>query len=401
MKRRKPLQKATVIKKAQDKSQDTAETLDKGLLAKIQKCLSRAAHETTTESEAKAALFVAHKLMAQYNVSQADLVANSDDGSKARYGGRSTVAITNIKEQTRRVIKEAFVDKLANAMCRFFDCKCFSTNYPTSMNWTFFGIAKNTIAAAMAFEMAHNKILEWACAYKGGSTTFSYRIGVADGLVAMANREKKIELEAVRKKELDMIAVREREEREERERGIERLKVSSLALDLAESEDEAKNENPCFLEIDSMFDEPSSPLGPMDTDSINGREGLADFNESDENVIDLSGDVDDNIDKIIKRESRETLDFHSIPTPSVKQESATENSASVKSEGTSSSPWASETQLVRFRATSVQVADDYLKSHNIKLLKTKSRKVVTRDSCAYRQGWEDSEKIDFRQRSLE
>ncbi|KAE8396746.1 hypothetical protein BDV37DRAFT_290046 [Aspergillus pseudonomiae] len=49
----------------------------------------------------------------------------------------------------------------------------------------------------------------------------------------------------------------------------------------------------------------------------------------------------------------------------------------------SNSPWMSETQLVRFRATSVQVADEYLKKHNIKLR------------------WKDSEKIDFRRRMLE
>lgn len=189
-----------MIKTAQVKPKDSLGSLDRGVLIKIQKCLSRARHKSTTESEAKAALFVAQKLMAQYNVSQADLVANRDYGSKAQYGGMSKVEIINVKNRTRRMIKEALVHKLAKATCMSFDCQCFSTYYETSIAWSFFGIAENTVTAAIAFEMAHNKILDWAFSYKGGSPTFSYRVGVADGLVSMANREKKIELEAARKK---------------------------------------------------------------------------------------------------------------------------------------------------------------------------------------------------------
>ncbi|KAB8075388.1 hypothetical protein BDV29DRAFT_200891, partial [Aspergillus leporis] len=297
-------------------------SLDRGVLIKIQKCLSRARHKSTTESEAKAALFVAQKLMPQYNISQADLVTNSDDESKARYGARSKVAVVNVKNP---------------------------------------------------FEMAHNKVLDWACSYKGGSATFSYRIGAADGLVFMANREKKTELEAARKKELDKVVIKEREEAMDRERELYRLhNVSSLAVDLAEAVDESENERLGFPDIDSMFDKPSSSLESIDSGNSNGREVLADFDENDENVIDLTSDVDDNIDKIIKREP---CGFNSIPT------------SSVRSEVTSSSFWASATQLVRFRATSVQVADDYLKEHKIKLHKKKIRQA----------GWKDSEKIDFRQ----
>ncbi|KAE8361712.1 hypothetical protein BDV27DRAFT_147608 [Aspergillus caelatus] len=367
-KQRQPLQKATVIKTAQVKPKDSLGSLDRGVLIKIQKCLSRARHKSATESETKAALFVAQKLMAQYNVSQADLVANSDDGSKAQYGGMSKVEIINVKSRTRRVMKEAFVHKLAKVM------------------------------SAIAFEMAHNKILDWACSYKGGSATFSYRVGVADGLVSMANREKKIELEAARK-ELDIIAAKEREADMERERKLQRLyKGPSLALDIdGQSEDEI----PGFLDIDSMSDESYGSLESIDNLNLNTRGALADFNENDENVVDLMCSVEDNIDKIIKRESRETHDFNSIPSPSVKQNPSDKNSSFVKSEDMSNSPWMSETQLVRFRATSVQVADEYLKKHNIKLRMGKTRTVVTRDYSAYREGWKDSEKIDFRRRRLE
>ncbi|KAF5863553.1 hypothetical protein ETB97_009797 [Aspergillus alliaceus] len=401
-KQRQPVQKAAVTKKARDQPQSTTQTVDKDVLGKIQKCLSRATHESTTESEAKAALFLAHKLMAQYNVTQVDLVANSDDGSKARYGGRSIVTITNTKDHTKWVVNETFVGKLAMAMCTFFDCQRFSTHCRTSVMWTFFGVAENTVAAAMAFEMAHNRILDWACSYKRGSTTFSYCIGVADGLVAMANREKKVELEMVRKKELDMIASREREEAIERQRETERLyNISTLAGELAESEDESGDGGPGSRGIDNSGGGPSDPGELVDTENFNGGEVKADFNETDKMIIDLTGDVDDNIDGILKRESREIFDFDKIPTPSVKQEVLTRCISSIKGEDMSSSPWTSETQLVRFRATSVQVADDYLKKHNIKLRTRKARRIVTKDFSAYKQGWKDSQKIDLHQRRLE
>ncbi|KOC07770.1 hypothetical protein AFLA70_340g000791 [Aspergillus flavus AF70] len=230
--------------------------------------------------------------------------------------------------------------------------------------------------------MAHNKILDWACSYKGGSATFSYRVGVADGLVSMANREKKIELEAARKKELDIIAAKEREAGMEHERKLQRLhKGPSLALDIdGQSEDEI----PGFLDIDSMSDESYGSLESIDNLNLNTRAALVDFNENDEN-----------------REAHKTHDFNSIPSPSVKQNPSDKNSSFVKSEDMSNSPWMSETQLVRFRATSVQVADEYLKKHNIKLRMGKARTVVTHDYSAYTEGWKDSEKIDFRRRRLE
>lgn len=187
---RKPTQKATIVKSARENQSNPTSTVDKKILDRIQKCLNRAYHVNTTETEAKAALFLSQKLMSQHNVSQADLMAIDDNGSKAHFGGRSVVSITKSAGSFKRVMKEAFVGKVARAMCTFFDCKHFSTDYNTHVDWTFFGIASNTAAAAMSFEMAHNKILEWACAYKGGTPIFSYRLGVADGLVAMANREK-------------------------------------------------------------------------------------------------------------------------------------------------------------------------------------------------------------------
>jgi hypothetical protein len=94
---RKPTQKATVVESARENRSQPASTVDKKILDRIQKCLNRAYHVNTTESEAKAALFVSQKLMSQHNVSQADLMAFDDNGSKAHFGGRSIVCTGQIE----------------------------------------------------------------------------------------------------------------------------------------------------------------------------------------------------------------------------------------------------------------------------------------------------------------
>jgi hypothetical protein len=42
----------------------------------------------------------------------------------------------------------------------FLDCRYYSTGYPTSIEGAFYGFAANTVAAAIAFEMASNLVLE-------------------------------------------------------------------------------------------------------------------------------------------------------------------------------------------------------------------------------------------------
>ena len=103
--------------------------MDKDIFIKIQKYLNRARYKSITESETKAVLFVAQKLIVQYNILQADLVANNDNRSKVQYRGISKVEIINVKSCIRYIIKEIFVYKLAKAIYIFFDCQYFSTDY--------------------------------------------------------------------------------------------------------------------------------------------------------------------------------------------------------------------------------------------------------------------------------
>ncbi|PYI08377.1 hypothetical protein BO78DRAFT_428231 [Aspergillus sclerotiicarbonarius CBS 121057] len=356
---------------------------DKDVLDRIQKAFARSKHENANESEAKAAIFVATRLMRLHNVTHADILANDTENNKEKYGGSSEVSITHTTP-LKRVQHETFVKRVAGAMCIFFDCKCFSSERRTAIVYTFYGIAENTVAAAQGFEMAHNQILVWAGGYKGRSSTFSYRLGVADGLVAMAYQERKRELEEVRRKELDMVAAKEREEMEQRQRELERLE--SLPW----------NEDP-------ESEEWGFPVGgfgggvDMDVDMEEaGNHEEADFNEDDEKVIDLTGDIDENINRLIKTEEPERFNFADLPSTTVKSEKEMSSPAAVKKEEPAASPWASEMQLTKFRASSVQVAEDYIKEHKIKLRFRKPRQAVARDRETYKQGRKDSKDVEFR-----
>ncbi|KAJ5516512.1 hypothetical protein N7527_008072 [Penicillium freii] len=389
---RKPTQKATMVKSARENQSNPTSTVDKKILDRIQKCLNRAYHVNTTETEAKAALFLSQKLMSQHNVSQADLIASDDNGSKAHFGGRSIVCITKIAGSSKRVMREAFVEKVARAMCTFFDCKHFSTDYNTHIHWTFFGIASNTAAAAISFEMAHNNILEWACAYKGGTPTFSYRLGVADGLVAMANKEKSRELYHVQRKELDLIAAKEREDAKERQLQLDRLRLPPAP---------STNTNISSSDSTPISMNPDSSMAGFDSDSDNelGESGgfsiKADFNTDDAQIIDLCDDVEESIQSLLKREPAEPSDPFDIPkfTPETKASIKTESEFQSRPV---SSPWKSGMQLVQFRKTAEQVADDYLKENKIKLRNMRKRPSTIRDLNAYRRGQEDSSKLEIR-----
>ncbi|KAJ5745063.1 hypothetical protein N7520_010245 [Penicillium odoratum] len=382
---RRPLQKGTVVKTADCGQAQRSSRVDDKILERIQKCLSRAHHPNSSELEAKAALFISQKLMSQHNVTQADLMAADGNSDKASFGGRSKVRITKTDRSTKRVMMEAFTSKLAQAMCTSFDCKCYSTHGGDFVEWSFFGITSNTVAAAMAFEMAHNRILDWACSYKGGTPTFSYRIGVADGLAAMAYREKQRELDQARRKELDFLASQKREVATTIQRETQRLQLPSGQFATAVDDqcpdrgirNNARDVDPCIGEDDSE-----------------DFELKADFNTDDMERTDLCGDVNESIDMFVKRELGEPRRANDVPA--FQPVSAADVKAEfVASSSPAASPWVSGAQLVQFRATAEQVADDYLTEHKIELSECKKRHSVIRDLDVYRQGQKDSSKIEI------
>ncbi|KAJ6050209.1 uncharacterized protein N7446_005555 [Penicillium canescens] len=327
--------------------------------------------------------------MSEHNVTQADLIASDDRSNKACYGGRSIVRIEKVTGLARRVMREAFVERVATAMCTFFDCKSFSTDLGVSVECSFFGIASNTVAAAIAFEMAHNLILEWGCVYKGGAPTFSYRLGVADGLKTMANREKQNELAEVQRHDLDSVTSRSLEKKKELQRELGTVAELSVKAKSTSDHDE---DDMASMKFES---DNESNSGSNDIDRWNIK---ADFSTDDLQTINLCNDVDENIETYMKREQTKPPNPNEIP------ETLAEFDGKVEPETKPPTPmascWKSQMQLVHFRTTSEQVADDYLVQHKIKLRSGRKRKSTIRDKESYRRGEQDSSKIDVRQTAL-
>jgi hypothetical protein len=253
-----------------------ASDIDEKILLRIKKCLERANHDTTPQPEAKAAFYLASKLMGQYNVSQAEVLAQEPQATQQQYAGQSDVSIERADGSRKDVRIQSFVTQLASAMRKFFDCKAYSTKGLYSVIWTFYGIAENTVAAAMAFEMAFNLIGEWARPYKGIASKSSYCQGVGQELNRMA--EKEILAQEKQASETESEALRKRIEEEEAQRKAEldRLGVPS---DGVENEDT------------------TSTNGENDEDD-SGDEVEPDFAENGDQ-IDTEVDLDVQIDQLI------------------------------------------------------------------------------------------------------
>lgn len=86
------------------------------------------------------------------------------------------------------------------------------TEREEEIEWTFYGIAEHTVSAAVAFEAVHNQIQEWAAQMKGVSKRNSYCLGVADGLVRLAETTKEMAEEEARQYETQALAARITEE---------------------------------------------------------------------------------------------------------------------------------------------------------------------------------------------
>lgn len=222
-----PAQKAEVTIVAADpatvdQNSTSQSDVEERILERIRKCLAKANHPDTPETEAKAAFRIASALMAQHNITQAQAFEKDKENDQARLGGESIVAITAANEE-RKVLHLAFSHRLADAMDIFFDCKSYSTRFDASIEWTFYGIATNTAAAAMGFEMAYNLILSWGALKKGGSPRHSYCLGVAEGLIAIAETEKEEEEEKAKESEMSNILAAENLAQTQRAREIDRL----------------------------------------------------------------------------------------------------------------------------------------------------------------------------------
>ena len=416
----------------------TINTVELDIILRIKKCLNRANHPNTPEAEAKAAVRMSSRLMEQHNVRQADLIAAEvkSDGPST-LSGQSRVNVSKAKPGARIVI-ENWVSTISSAMQIFFDCKAYTTRCKNSIEWTFYGIATNTVAAAMAFEMVHNLVQDWSSRRKGNKN--SYRLGVASGLRRIADREKEDEARRVREQAAKDLAVKEAEEDRQRQAEIDRLsrdalpfedvshnnpcawllspsvkvekepeilikderegcgtvQASSLLGVLNESYEDEGDTTDDDLDDDTDTNTNSSLCdGDSDVDDISGMYG-ATFDEEDEPVVDIAADFEEELKRHMpKREPSPPASWGSkiLPPPELDDQNSRDKQSGML--------WRDIGALVLFRENAQKIAEDYLKAKNVKPRKSRKRKNDIKDWTAYRAGKEDSKKIDVKRRRIE
>ncbi|KAH7103389.1 hypothetical protein BKA62DRAFT_828571 [Auriculariales sp. MPI-PUGE-AT-0066] len=407
--------------------------VDLAVVDRIKKALALAAHSGTGEGEARQAMRMASKLMQAHNVSQADIMATENDEQRAKRAGSSIITIR--AANGGRVVMETWTQQLAAAMTIFFNTKVYSTTWHdrSKITWTFYGLAEGTVAAVHAFETCHNLIPIWSTQkteFKGRNAKNVYRVGVADGLVALARQEKKDEDRAAAEAEKERLKKAAEAEKMQREAEIARLKD----LSAKEEEDRKRHE---AMEIASSNDrkvkmeevEDSDLLRPRTpaTEDVETRRtaspvwqprgGVDDGDDSDSDdqsdteVANFLGDdpIDDQMDldagllkaeeKVKMEAERDTKPPPTQPIPElpIKKEEADE-------EQSQPAGWESTQQLVRFRNDADNIADAYLTNQKIKLGKGRKSKVVEfKDpsaASAYKQGKADARKLDVKRKRI-
>ncbi|KAK7057132.1 carboxypeptidase [Favolaschia claudopus] len=411
-----PSTKAEVTIRATDtplSSIDRKELLDKvdvSVIARIKKALALASHPQTGETEARAALRMASKLLERHNVTQAEVMAQETESEQLKRAGTSVVSLKSTAVPPKTVSMDRWTSTLAHAMNSFFDCQSYSTKFTSRprVDWSFYGLAEQTVAAAHAFEMCYNLILAWSLkddVGKGVHAKNCYRTGVANGLHTMAKKEKEQDKSRAEKKEQALLKARQEEEaaedkaRLDRLEGPEEVKVKKEEPDQVKAE--ADSESDRRVKIEEIDENDAGNRLASDDEDLAGPtfqgfgEIAPDFNDEDdpEDLLNL----DDDKSRIQETNAAEPSKGLMGPPPPVLPK--------VKAEpNDDESPWNSVGQLVAFREQSIAIGDDYLKSQGVKLKKGRKRKRLEfKDSEAlriYKKGQKDAQNIDVRQKRV-
>lgn len=295
----------------------------------------------------------------------------------------------------------------------FFDCKFYSTTNYSSLELTFYGIAENTVADSVSFEMAYNLIAEWARPYKGVGCKNSYSLGKV--------KQKEAESQA----QLGHLAPFP--ETPNKTSSLEPATSADTSGDIngdhALPQDDACSMIWSDSEIigDDGFDgHPGPPDEQADESSEDSIE--PDFKVQDEYSVNPFGDFEEEISKLIKPEPLSPegsfgLDSllplaprtqSNIPPPLPKREPTPTYPA--ETEQNSSKPselepgmdlkWTLHMLLVTFPATATKIENQHLEDKGVKLHRRSARSTVIRDRNANNQGVKDSRKIDVHRKSM-
>lgn len=261
---------------------------------------------------------------------------------------------------------------LEEAICRFFDCKAYSSQSFSSIEWTFYGVAEHTVSVAMAFEMTHNLIQGWAWPFHGVCARNSYCLGVAHGLKDIAKAEQRA-------------AERAAKENEAKSNAAKTIPSSThfQRPSIVDVDDDKKSAS--FADSDGVSGHSIAPVDKLMETDKGGYESedypendsvLADFNDEDLDIPDVTAPFEAELEKFAKAKSAPSKD--QITSEPRKAE------------------WASSMQLSIYRQNFAKISEDVLKANNVKLHSGKKVNRSVKDKHQYAQGIKDSRKINVR-----
>ena len=260
--------------------------VDDAILERIKKCLERGKHHSCSELESKAGFFLASQLMKKYHVSQAAVLAYESPDSRKYHAGQSIVSIRRLDNDRSKPVRfQNYLETLCDAMQCFFNCKYYSTANVWTLDLTFYGIAENTVAAALALESTYNILTRRARSYRGIGSQNSYSLGAADGLRDQAELEKIREEIEARENEAASLKARLKQEIAERRARLARLGVLTNTPSVYPT--------PC----------PTSNVGGSADGEYGEGDVEADFEVRDDESVDAFGNIDTYISRLVNHRS--------------------------------------------------------------------------------------------------
>lgn len=409
-------QKAVIGWLANDEtSTQTLSNVDRVVVERIRKCFARANHATANENEQRAAFKMAHKIMKQYSISQAELMEEEDKTARAERGGMSTVNIWHAKEGAP-VKHQCWVRDLVCAIRKFFDCSAYSTILPDNIEWTFYGVVGHTVSGAIAFETVHNQIQTWAEKFPSVAMRNSYSLGVADGLCRLAEEEEVAMENIALEREQKSLAARIRAEDIQRQVEFDRIRISPPSPSpepVSEPEEEEGAEGK--KEEDKAVKSDTDAAGVADDASDNDM--MPDFNEEIAGeILDTTADFDTELKKFIKPdpdpdpdpdpELGSTVFYEESDTPLATKKPRKDPALPSEKDDKDDEPeetaeWRSMRQLTVFRQNVKEIEESVIKEKGLKLKKDRKRKPSVKDRNAFKQGRKDAKDINVRAPRIE
>ena len=365
-----PYQKATVETLAASTPSTNLPHARIQVVERIKKCLARAYHANANESEAKSAMKMAQKIMEQHSISQAQVMEGENDAQRLQRGGLSTVNI-GPRMQGGRVIFQTWVADLSKAICTFFECKKFSSQSFSSIKWTYYGVAEHTASAAMAFEMTHNLIQEWARPLHGVSARNSYCLGVAHGLRDIAKAERRAAEHAAKENEAKPTVTTTTSS----STPCPSVVTSDGVEDSARFGDSDGISGPSIAPVEEYMD---TDQGGYESEGFTDEDStLVDFKDEDSDMPDVSAPFEAELKKLTEAQSGLSKDR-------------------ITSEEPGKVEWASSMQLTIYRENVAKIAEAVLEANNVRLHAGKKRNRSVKDKEQYAQGVKDSRDINVR-----